>query len=491
MKISIAKHIGRILLVPVAMSMALSSCSKDSSTDNTKEQEWAAQIYYNMKYIYLWNSALPTSFDETKYSKAQDAFDYLTGLKISSETGTAIDRYSFLDEVGNLSGELGTGVATGDLGFMVGAAYNSSRQLSFFVTYVYKNSPAGLAGVQRGDEITQINGSNSVHPTVGSDGYLVTTSAGYVNLVTALWGGSTASFLFKHTNGGVLTTTLKPASYTINSVLKDSIYSSGTEKIGYMVFNQFLDSTSRVEINKTIARFSANNVSRLVIDIRYNTGGSVATCEAFCNLVAPTSANGKLMYSYKFNDYMAAEFAKQNESTQTYFEKTNSFQPKSIYFIVSDNTASASELLINNLRPYFSGNIYLIGSTTYGKPCGFWATPIGYDENQTTTKEGYDMYAVSFETRNANSEGGYYSGMTPGTSQYPGVTTADNYLLNWGDTSDPSLSQALYHIANGSFRTGSMQVRAAVSQPAIKVPSQRFNGMIDFRKHIAAPGAAK
>lgn len=480
-----------MLIIPVAAGMMLNSCSKDPAVDNSKEQGWAAEIYYNMQYIYLWNSSLPASFDETKYSKAEDAFNYLIGLKINVATNKPIDHYSFLDKIGNLSGELGTGVATGDLGFMVGVAYNSSNQVSFFVNYVYKNSPAGLAGVKRGDEITQINGSTSVHPSVGSDGYLVTSSPGYVNMTNALWGGSTASFIFKHSNGGLLTTTLTPSSYTINSVLCDSVYNVGADKVGYMVFNQFLDSTARVEIGKTIDRFTARNVKSLIVDLRYNTGGSVATCEYFCNMLAPAYANGKRMYTYKFNDYVAAEFEKENEKTFSNFEKTNSFQPTRIYFIVGGNTASASELLINNLRPYFSGNIYLIGSTTYGKPCGFWATPIGYNPKQTTPKEGYDMYAVSFETVNANGEGGYYAGMTPGTAKYPGVYARDNYLLSWGDTSDPGLAQAFYHISNNSFASVSSQVRASNILPQQQGLDRRFNGMIDFRQHLPIPETAK
>lgn len=479
------------VVIPFVLLGLLASCSKDEVTDTAKEQQWAGEIYYNMKYIYLWNGALPASFEEKKYAKAEDAFEYLKGLKINPETGTAIDRYSFLDAIGNLSGELGTGVATGDLGFMVRADYNSSKEVSFFVTYVYKNSPAGLAGVRRGDEITQINGSNAVHPTVGTDGYLVTTSAGYVNMSNALLGGNPASFIFQHTNGGVVTTTLKPTSYTINSVLMDSVYSSGTDKVGYMVFNQFLDSTARVEISNSIGKFESKNVKYLIVDLRYNTGGSVATCEKFGNLVAPASANGKLMYTYKFNDYVAGEFAKENENMNTNFKKTNSFEPMRVYFIVGDYTASASELLINNLRPYFSGSIYLIGSTTYGKPCGFWATPIGYDEKQTSPKEGYDMYAVSFETVNANSEGGYYAGMTPGTSRYPGVLANDNIHLNWGDTSDPGLSQALYHIANGSFSSSASQVRSMSPSFKSRGIDKRFNGMIDFRRHLPAPAMEK
>ncbi|HJV79065.1 MAG TPA: hypothetical protein VJ602_11840, partial [Paludibacter sp.] len=155
-----------------------------------------------------------------------------------------------------------------------------------------------------------------------------------------------------------------------------------------------------------------------------------------------------------------------------------------IYFIVSGGTASAAELLINNLRPYYSGNLFLIGHTTYGKPCGFWSTPIGYTDTQTTPKEGYDLYAVSFESVNANNEGGYYAGMTPGTAKYPGVIANDSYNLSWGNVNDACMSQAINHIANGAFMTTTQTKVKSVNVTPVSNIDRQFKGMIDFRKKL-------
>ena len=65
--------------------------------------------------------------------------------------------------------------------------------------------------------------------------------------------------------------------------------------------------------------------------------------------------------------------------------------------------------------------------------------------------EGYDLYAVSFEMVNSNNDGGYYSGMTPGTIKYPRVLAYDSYNLSWGNTADLSLSQAIAHFSSGAF----------------------------------------
>jgi len=455
------------------------SCKKDEVTlpELTKEQKWTSEVYSTMKGIYLWNDALPSTLDKTKYNTPEEALEYLSGLKINPETGQAIDHYSFLDKIGNLSGEINQGTASGDYGFMITAAYNSLKQVSFFVTYAYKNSPAGVAGVARSYEIVSINGSNAVHPLVDSQGYLDGTSAGYTNMVNALFNSSTASFGFKRPDGTTLSTSLNVGSYAINSVLYDAVFDVGLNKVGYVVFNQFLGASSQTELTNTIEKFQANGVKYLIVDLRYNGGGSVETCEKFSNLIAPTSANGKTMYSYQMNTDLTQYYVSQNEDITTDFTKTNSFEPTQIYFIVSSSSASASELLINNLRPYYFGNLFLIGQTTYGKPCGFWPSPIGYTEEQTTKKEGYDLYAVSFEMINASSEGGYYAGMTPGTAKYPGVEADDSFYLPWGDVNDGCLAQAIHSISTGSFKaTAPSKVKSVKVRPVLTIDHQ-FKGL--------------
>ena len=100
----------------------LNSCKKDEVTPVlTQEQKWSKEVFTAMQSIYLWNDALPATLDPAKYSTTEKALEYLTGLKINSTTGNAIDHYSFLDKIGNLSGEISQGTASGDYGFMVTA----------------------------------------------------------------------------------------------------------------------------------------------------------------------------------------------------------------------------------------------------------------------------------------------------------------------------------------------------------------------------------
>ncbi len=462
------------------------SCKKDEVVVPvlTQDQKWSSEVYLTMKDIYLWNDALPATLDPAKSTTAEKTLEYLSGLKINAATSQAIDHYSFLDKIGNLSGEIQGGTATGDYGFMVRAGRNSLNEVSFFVTYVYKNSPAGLAGLARSYEITSIDGSIDVHPGVDARGYLDHTSVGYTKMVNALFSSTKASFGLKKPDGTNIAVSLNAASYAINSILADTMFTVGSKKVGYVVFNQFLGVSSQTEWTNTITKFESNAVKYLIVDLRYNGGGSVETCEKLSAMLAPLSANTKTMYTYKMNKALADYYISQKEPLTTNFTKTNTFAPTQIYFIVSGGTASASELLINNLRPYYPGNLFLIGETTYGKPCGFWATPIGYTEKQTTTKEGYDLYAVSFEMVNANNQGGYYAGMTPGTAQYPGVVANDSYNLAWCNVNDACLSQAVNNISLGTFKAVAPSRVKAVNESPLSTIDRSFKGMIDFRKHL-------
>lgn len=459
----------------------LTSCRQDDDLapiENlahfTKVQKWSEAIYTNMKDIYLWDDALPQTFDPTKYATAEDALEYLASLKINPATSEPIDHYSFLDKIGGLSTEIGEGKASGDYGFMITAAYDDNDLVSWYVTYVYKGSPAGNAQVKRSYEIASVNGSTEVHPEATPDGYLVTSSIGYTNVVNALFSSESARFTFKKNDGTLLDAPMTAASYNIKSVLKDSVYSVGDKKVGYVVFNQFLGASSEAELKNTISKFESKNVKYVIVDLRYNGGGSVSTCLTFSNLLAPTSANGKVIFYYQFNKLLTS--LEKPSDLVFNFSKSNSLSPEKIYFIVGGGTASASELLINNLIPYYPGKLFLIGNTTYGKPCGFWATPIGYGEEQHRPKEGYDLYAVSFETVNSKKEGGYYTGMTPS------VYASDAIDLQWGDTNDPRLGQALYHIANGTFLTTKA---APLKNQALKTDIDRqFKGMIDFSRQL-------
>ena len=233
-----------------------------------------------------------------------------------------------------------------------------------------------------------------------------------------------------------------------------------------------------------LEKFQSAGVKDVIVDLRYNGGGAVVSAEYLDNWFAPLSANQKPMYTYIFNDQLENYYQINNYNLTTNFDKTQaagSLTLDHIFFLVGRSTVSASELTMNNLKPYM--DVKLIGDTTYGKPVGFIPVPI-YDHDSTGTLQHLaDLYAITFQTKNANNSGDYFQGIAPDKEEY------DYVDLNWGDTADPRLQDAFKYIENGSFARMagySLPVSSYSGPRALprlngKLEQRGFNGMVENR----------
>ncbi|WP_374163450.1 S41 family peptidase [Arcticibacter sp. MXS-1] len=240
---------------------------------------------------------------------------------------------------------------------------------------------------------------------------------------------------------------LDKSRYAINPVLCTRVFEKAGRKVGYFAYNSFVapykeqtPTTAKTKIDEVFRYFQEEGVSELIVDLRYNGGGSVSAAEYLTNLLVPSGNNGKIMYSYRLNPTLTS-YTRKDESWKKAFQtvmvnKTNgTYYPVKVYFIVTKSTASASELLINNLKPYI--DVILIGSDfTYGKPVGFFPISI----------LNTDLYAVSFETLNSKGEGEYYGGLRTDKVQ------AEDLTRDWGDERESCLAQALFHVQYGTFK---------------------------------------
>jgi hypothetical protein len=346
----------------------------------------------------------------------------------------------------------------------------------WYVTYVYDQSSAGLADVQRGWIINKING----------------TQLGYdqpsVDLLNNTFFGTTtsATFEFKLPDGTTSTKNLSMTDFQANSILYKNVFTNGAHKIGYMVFNQFFDAPSRTELANTFNYFQSQGITDLVVDLRYNPGGSTETQDTLADLIAPAAANGQKMYTYEFNQqlqqgnfpllktkpgFQNVSFAEDINSVN--YAKAGTLNLNQVIFIVTGSTASASELLINNLKPYM--DVKLIGDTTYGKPVGFFPIDLA---------SKFDMYPISFRTINSAGNADYYHGFAPDHLEADGVNK------NWGDLTEPSLASAISFITTGNYRMASVapSLRAQRNVQQMLKPVQKtleknkFTGMYKIMK---------
>jgi hypothetical protein len=396
--------------------------------------------------IYLWNNQIPTAVTASSFT---DLSAMMTSIRqYSTEPGFSgpVDRWSFAigqTEWNNVS----SGVA-GDFGLNV--FFRAETDLR--VKHVEAASPAGKAGIRRGWRIIKLNGTS--------------VSSNNTDLVVkAVFESSSTRFTFQKPDGVEVEMTLAAGTYQENPIILDSVYTVSGKSIGYFAFNSFLGDTTQIynSFGRIFNKFSSRQVADVVVDLRYNGGGYVSMQEKLANYLAPLGANGQLMMKQQFN----AQNATYNSTDN--FNKLGSLNLRRIFFIVSKSTASASELLINNLKPYME--VILLGpNASYGKPVGYFPIPVG---NQY-------IFPVSFRTTNKAGEGSYFNGLSVNK------IVADGLDRDWGDLDEAILARAVRYITTGDFGTvaaqeGSRTVSASVINSNTTLDKPSFKGAVDTR----------
>lgn len=422
----------RILMVSLLAGLVLGACQKkidDPDIDPTPDPDppvggvsnivkdsamfWAANLY-------LWYDQIPATFNHRSYNDPNEIMQAIRPYSKEPNFTNPVDRWSF----GVLKREwdnVSSGVAA-DLG--MGIFFMSSTDLR--VSYVEPAGAAGKAGVQRSWRIAKINGSSNIN----------TTDASINFIVDAIYGGDPATIEFVKPDATTQSLTLTPVSYQEQPILLDSVYQQGGQNIGYLVYNSFLGDVNKMklEFKDLFDKFQAQNVNKMVVDLRYNGGGFVSLWEELADYLAPASANGQVMYAQEFNDNVAEYW-----DTAVNFQKKGTLEIQDIVFIISQNTASASEGLINSLTPHM--NVKITGpSPSNGKPVGYapWATGDWY------------VFPVLFRTVNSIGSGDYFDGFQPE------VPVADGLDKAWGDIEEDCLASALRFLTTGQFRTMSV-----------------------------------
>jgi carboxyl-terminal processing protease len=403
--------------------------------------------------IYLWHNQIPQTFNPRSYADLDKIMQALRQYSVEPGFAQPVDRWSFA--VNKQTWDNVTSGIAGDLGFSV--FFHSTTDLR--VKFAEKNSPAGQAGIRRGWKITKVNGSTNIN----------SSSESSINtIVNAVWYSNSSNFTFQKPDGSSVDITLTAKQYQENPIFLDTIYQRGNDRIGYIVFNSFLGDTTAIynDFQRIFSKFSQAGVTEVAVDLRYNGGGYVSVQDKLANYLINSSGNGNVMMKQEFNNKYSSWNSTKN------FQKLGNLNLNRIFFIVSSSTASASELLINNLKPYM--NVVIVGpSKSYGKPVGYFPIEIG----------NWYILPVSFRSVNKNGEGSYFNG-------FPlNHTSQDGLDKDWGDENETSLASILNYISTGAFR---LQAAGSQSQPFVERPEVKagnkkidaieFKGMIDKRQ---------
>ncbi|MCL6257614.1 S41 family peptidase [Aquiflexum sp. TKW24L] len=407
------------LLSLIALSFILiSSCNPEEEVPAVVQEDVVKKaIFDSMKEWYYWEAELPQTLDVSKFASNQEVLDELMFRPL--------DRWSYLTTRAQFDAAF-TGQASGAHGFSF--AFDQDEKL--FVAFVYDEAPAGKDGWKRGWQIIEIN-----NKPISS--YKTSTGSYSFNLGTNEI-GVTNTFKFRLPDGAETTRTIQKGAFQTNSVLYKDVYEVGTKKVGHWVYQSFratagLTPTRSQEVEELFNYFISEGIDELIIDLRYNGGGSVAVTEQILNYIAPARINGRVMYTNKHNGN------KFSNNRSVNFSKKGNLELDRIIFITSRGSASASELLVNCLEPYM--DLVLVGDNTYGKPVGSF--PLS-TFNRNLSGNNVELVPITFAIANSDGRAEYFDGFPVN------FAVGDDPARNWGDKEEKRLKAALEFIQNGS-----------------------------------------
>ena len=319
----------------------------------------------------------------------------------------------------------------------------SSTEIFGWVRYVLPNSDAANKGIQRGDLFSAV------------DGVLLTVD-NYRELLAA---ENFTLSMADYDNGNITpngeTIALLKTVISENPVYRSTIIPQGSNRIGYLMYNGFYPNYESY-LNQAFADLKAQNITHFVLDLRYNSGGSIATATKLASMITG-QFTGEVFAKEQWNPKVQAFYEDVNpENLRNYFtSKLNSETPISslnlskIYILTSPSTASASELVINGLKPFIE--VVQIGDKTTGKNVGsitLYDSP-SFSRKDRSSKHTYAMQPIVLKVVNADDFGDYFNGISP------------DYMLqenlgNLGVLGDPTenlLSTALQIIGSSNRRT--------------------------------------
>ena len=462
---------GRWCISVLSCCLLIISCAKDpvdgnpGDPDGTYTADAAANqwIYSQMATQYLYNDytkSIKPNYNQTCEVFFNQLLSRDTTDNDGKHTGDKNYFYSYMERTGQTKATSGI---VSEYGMECVYYYTgASRQyVSARVLFVVDGSPADRAGIRRGDWIVGVDGF-----PIGANQTSVVESGGAAKLQIermALRQIDTIDgfeiYDYETTYKG--TVAIEAAeSMDVSPILMDTVINYGGKKIGYLVYNEFNTGPSGVsdvtydnQLKEVFASFQQEKIDELILDMRYNPGGYVSSCQLLCSMIAPRSALGNVFCYRKMNEdldriygMVEMDFLNEGEMAPYNLDLDRLFVLSGVY------TASASELVINSLRPYM--DVYLIGTQTEGKNVG--------SIEISSSAYGITLHPIYSQAFNKNKKSDYSKGFIP-DEEVDEIKNQDQ-LLPLGDSKELLMRYALARITN-------TPVPGTKSLPTTSVPS--------------------
>jgi len=335
------------------------------------------------------------------------------------------------------------------------------------VNLVNKGGPADRAALHRGSYFIKVNGDEI---TAENKASIITAlkQSGQVKIVPAEYVNNTWNPLPE--------IMLRSGFSNENPVHYTRSFTAGGITTGYLYYNSF-DENYDAQLLQAIAKLKKANVRELILDLRYNAGGSVASSAKLAALLANSLTGTETYVIYEGNRHEGRKArslqtilsASGNSNGKQYTDlQADKLSLQRVFILTTGATVSAAELIVNNLKPFMT--VVQIGETTAGKDEGSFLI----DDERVPKLVSWSMQPTIYKLYNKNNEGGYHDGLTP---QYPIHEMAELPLANIGEPDDPLVQKALQIIYGSNTPTGFLNLR---KQTAVILPvTTIYSSMIE------------
>lgn len=351
-------RLNKYIFPTILLAAILTSCGEDRTheyLEKTEENQW---ILSQMQSDYLWN-------DSITIPKRKDFFG-----------SSSIFFYNLLYKSDNSSYMTDSAAATSyGMSFAIirDPLATSTNKSYALVLFVEPKSPAERAGVKRGTWISKV-GSHNV--TSGNAGYLERGNA--TKLVTWQIELDTESMEYIWSANDTLS--MESATATENPPLYlDSIYNVRNHKVGYIVYNRFTPHAQSNDITNVLSQFAGQGVTDLILDLRYNSGGSAQEAARIASHFVPATMQGDTFCRIVHN-------SDNSDKNITYsYSSVTPFETGMIYILTTAATRGTAEAFAASLQQTLGRDkVLIVGENsagdniytqTYTSPYNFTISP--------------------------------------------------------------------------------------------------------------------
>ena len=390
--------------------------------------------------LYLWYDEIE---DQDPAAFATPEYFELMKTNAVTASGAPKDKFHFTIPTDEWEALSQSGISAGYGAELAVVASTPPREV--VIAFTSPGTPAAGAGLARGARILEVDGVDVINGTdtdTINDGLFPSAA------------GESHTFLVQDIGAsGTREITMTSAEVTEDPVQFERVINTPTGPVGYLFFSAHI-ATAEAQLVSAMADFQTAGVTDLILDLRYNGGGFLDIANELAFMVAGDPASGQVFDEIQFNDKHTVTNPVTGEALNpsVFHEVTQGFSGPAgqalprlnlsrLFVLATADTCSASEAIINGLSG-IGVDVVLIGSTTCGKPYGFYP----FDNCGTT------YFSIQFRGVNAQNFGDYSDGFSPEVgAQVQGTTVAgcyveDDYDNALGDEAEGQLAAALAYI---------------------------------------------